>query len=802
MKEKISRRLNHYLLILIAFLPSILIIRLTEISAVVYQQTFSWTIVAAGLLGYLQDNLTFFTLALLLLLPFLLISFINCKAGRIFAISLLFLLISLNFLLELYYLRTLVPLDQVIFFYSMDELWRIAVSSTHVNPMEPVVFLAIVVSFLIPYRYLKQRMISGRMLLGGLIFLVVSPLIFFATNPTLTNFTSNFEYFVSSNKGAYLVGKIVDHKCKTAAVPLNDPSFAAVVSRYHSLNQRFTYSGSTYPLLRFDQTPDLLGPYFNFGLQKPNVVVILVESLSTSFVGEKPYYGSFMPFLDSLIGKSLYWKNCLATSERTFNILPAVFGSLPFSKEVFRMPQSPTHFSLIRYLGDNGYFTSFFYGGDPVLGGVQTFLEHEQTDFILPYFRQQDNKSDQQKKLFIWGSFDGTMFGQSIRALDSLQQSPRLDMYLTLSTHAPFITPDEKRYDKLFNSRLKMLNLPAETVRMVTGKKYIFTTILYADESLRALFNEYRRRKDFDNTIFIITGDHAMPELSYTYVNPLAKYRVPLIIYSPMLKHPESFPAVVSHLDLTPSILALLENQGFIEIRKMGHWLGEGLDVSKVFRSKPTISFILNNRTEVDYLRQDNFFSQGRLFRLLPDLKLVSINNPEKLKQMAGELQDYLQISDKIADTLAIIPDSLLIYENYTASPYAGQTPVKYHDSTTNDQYISILKSHLVRDKYDMIGFDLTISLRTVEKRSNPPLKVVIQVLNDKSENLVWFQYPLVPDSTESMGPAYSLKKVIDLGHIARSGAKHLAVYIYNPDRNGYLVSDLKCNVTGYRRKY
>jgi hypothetical protein len=201
----------------------------------------------------------------------------------------------------------------------------------------------------------------------------------------------------------------------------------------------------------------------------------------------------------------------------------------------------------------------------------------------------------------------------------------------------------------------------------------------------------------------------------------------------------------------------------------------------------------------VDYLRQDYFLSEGRLFRLLPGLKLVSVKNQEKLKSMTSELRDYRQISDKIADTLAIIPDSLLYYDNYTASPYAGEKPVGYQNSTTNDQYISILTNHLVRDKYDMIGLDLTILLHAVEKRSSAPLTIVFQVLDDKSENLVWLQYPLIEDSDQD---TYRFNKIIDLGHIAEIGSKHLAVYIYNPDKNGYIVSDLECNVTGYRRKY
>ncbi|RYZ58141.1 MAG: hypothetical protein EOO14_10075, partial [Chitinophagaceae bacterium] len=75
----------------------------------------------------------------------------------------------------------------------------------------------------------------------------------------------------------------------------------------------------------------------------------------------------------------------------------------------------------------------------------------------------------------------------------------------------------------------------------------------YSDESIRSFLLAYRQRPDFDNTIFIITGDHRL--IPVPEDNMLSRFHVPLLIYSPLLKRQASFPALSSHLDIAPSLV-------------------------------------------------------------------------------------------------------------------------------------------------------------------------------------------------------------------------------------------------------
>ncbi|MDB5153327.1 MAG: phosphoglycerol transferase, partial [Mucilaginibacter sp.] len=87
-----------------------------------------------------------------------------------------------------------------------------------------------------------------------------------------------------------------------------------------------------YPFLHSDSAADVLSPFFKGNPTPPNIVIVVVEGLGRAFTNEGAYLGNFTPFIDSLSGKSLYWKNFLSEGGRTFAVLPSILGSLPFAK--------------------------------------------------------------------------------------------------------------------------------------------------------------------------------------------------------------------------------------------------------------------------------------------------------------------------------------------------------------------------------------------------------------------------------------------------------------------------------------
>jgi phosphoglycerol transferase MdoB-like AlkP superfamily enzyme len=800
MKEKLKAHLNSYLLILLAFLPGVFLIRLAEFLSLHFLHAVPGTTLIMELSGLLMDILVFLSFSLLFLVPHILVSLLNRLAGSILTwiVFIVYTLVSMS--LVKYFTTALVLLDQVIFHFTPRELLMIIGSSTSFDLLELGAFFFIPCSSLIIFLFIRKIRLHQLFFSLLLAILLFSPVLMILSIPEQVNYQTDYEFFVRSSKTQYLANKILKYNTDKEATEVMDADFAAIVKRYHLNNPQFSFINDRYPLLRVDSTPDVLGSYFSFKKEKPNLVFIIVESMSASFCGDRAYYGSFMPFLDSLIGQSLYWSNFLSSAERTFNVMPAVFGSLPYCKNIFSVsPTPPLHFSMIRYLKENGYYTHFLYGGDPGFEGYENFMHHENIDYILNYFGSEYGNDIIREKNFVWGYPDGDLFKRSFEVMDSLNHSPRLDIYLTLSMHAPFTTPDEEHYRKKFRERLDVLKPPAHLKKVIEVQKNIFTTIVYTDQSLRTFFNEYRKRKEFENTIFIITGDHAMPELNYTYLNLLERYHVPFIIYSPLLKKPEYFESVSSHLDVTPSILAMLKNAGFISIRQQGHWLGKGIDVTKQFINTHKMSFVFNSGDQGDYIEGEYYLSCGRLFNLLPGLQDYFIRDSAKAKEMQGNLDDYLQVCNHIINLNQIIPEDLYFSGRYTESPYIIEKPVSFKKTRVNDYYISLAPTHRIRENFQLIRLDLSMVMEMKPADSLQIPFVIFQVLNDKAENIAWFQFKPEYQKNSGVKNRVTIQKYIDLTTFGGLQSKTLKIYISNPDKKEIFLDDLKLTMTGYK---
>jgi phosphoglycerol transferase MdoB-like AlkP superfamily enzyme len=797
MKGKIKELLNQYLLIILSFLPGVFLIRLAEFLSLNFLHAVPGNTWVMELAGYFLDNFAFLAFSLFLAIPCFLLSVLHKMTGKILFFSILMIYILSSCSLVKYFTTTLVPLDQVVFFYTLQELFGIVMSSTRFDLATLIAFVVVLSSPFITRSFLRRVSIPKPLIILLIVILVGSPLLFKLFSPEQVNYQNDFEYFIRTNKPAYLVDKVLLYKTGKNVGNEDDRSFKGIVDSYHYDNPQFSYVSENYPLVRIDITPDALGPYFNFGKEKPNFVFIIVESLSTTFCGKDPYYGSFMPFLDSLIGKSLYWNNFLSTSERTFNVLPAVLGSLPFSNgEFYLNREPPLHFSLIRYLRENGYFATFYYGGNPTFSGYDNFMNNEGLDLIMTHFGKDLSKYIIMEKSWEWGHPDGDLYKRSFEVIDSVKRSPRLDIYLTLSSHAPFKPPDEELYHQKFNDRVIQLRLRPDIKKMVEVQRDIFSTILYTDQALKEFFDNYRKREDFKNTVFIITGDHAMPELNTTYLNLLERFHVPLIIYSEMLKKPEWFRSVSSHLDLTPSILAMLKSRGFITTRPVCHWLGQGIDVSKDFRNTHSVSFIYNSGLQAEYINGMNFLSRDRLYRVVNGLKLQNYNNVPVAQRLKRELKNYLSITNDIIKKRIMVPEELYFNGNYTEEPFVLSNPYKFDKTKTDDYYISVIPTQKVNDELAYLKIDLSIKMQSPSLDSGKIPLLTFQLLNDKIQNERWVKFRW--DKITYSGKEFTLKltKYIDLTMVRDVSSKTMKIYLMNPERQQLILDSMKVDLS------
>ncbi|MDE2252201.1 MAG: LTA synthase family protein [Gammaproteobacteria bacterium] len=432
-------------------------------------------------------------------------------------------------------------------------------------------------------------------------------------------------------------------------------------------------AGSAYPFLHVEQTPDELGPHFRLHAAKPpNLVFIIVEGLGRSFSGPGAPLGSFTPFLDELAAQGLYWENFLAVQGRTFAALPSIFGSLPFGANGFDAltGKLPEHTSLLGVLKANGYRLNFYAGTNLDFDGERAFLEAEgvdtlvdATNFPAGYARSND-----------WGYADGELVAAALAAEPRDEVQPFVTVLQTNSTHSPYTFRGQAAWRGRFERRLDEIGVAAGDKAGYRARREIYTTVLYLDDALRRYFAAARERNAYGNTIYIVTGDHRLPELPMD--EWIDRYHVPLIISSPLLIAPERIKSISSDFDLAPSLLALLAHGSGIRTPRNVAWIGTGLDLEPAFRNLHRFPLKQTKTDLVDYIDGPWMQSRGRLYALSDGLHMDPAQDAAAQARVAAHFDAFVAANEQFARTRRLAPDgSFAALEDYGARAARARPP-------------------------------------------------------------------------------------------------------------------------------
>lgn len=585
--------------------------------------------------------------------------------------------VILQFSLVKYSLTTLINLGADILGYSFDDAYHTiasseAISITYFLPF--VVFPAglMFISLLLK-KYGKDRGIVwgitvSVIMLGGLTLLL----------PGAT--AERFQ-----NKTAYLAKDLIKFTVEANKIKTLDFS-----------------NRKDFPLLKPFNTPDVLSSFFNTNQQKPNIVVIVVEGLGSEFVDGNNYSG-FTPYLDGLIGRSLYWENFVSTTGRSFGLLPSLFASLPYGETGFlELKDTPSHLSLINVLKANGYYTSFYSGDASSFDRRINFLEYNGIDNLIDDNRYGSGfvKTKANDGGFSWGYPDGEIFRKAIQTLD-VEKQPRLDIIMTLSNHEPFEYPNKENYMAQVDDLIKMSQKPEALKTKILSHRNIFGSLLYTDESVKDFMEAYSKRPDYNNTIFIITGDHRLIPMAMK--DKLCRYHVPLLIYSPMLKKAEKFRSVSSHWDVTPSLLSYLTHNHKLNPIADVAWMGKGLDTVKTFRNINSIPLMRYKGDLSDMIYKEYLFSNNQLYKIDEHFETSKVEEKDVLKAISDSLIAFKYMNAYVTQHDKIFPDSLNTYAHTKIKFSAEQLGAinTYANGKTFDELFIIARDLSFNKHYD-----------------------------------------------------------------------------------------------------
>lgn len=616
-------------------------------------------------LGLLYDMWCISIYGIIALPFFLLLGKINNKINKIFFHILnLFLLTGYLCLIVVFSERNN-PFDHELFTRNTADSWETVkqmMTSGFSIFLPFIIYIAIY--FLLYNLILKHKQISSKTTAITIAIAALLTICFKFSTPAKSSFKNTSSYYLTSNKLSYFIADSYHYfieKDKYNSSKLSKEELDAAI-KFYQQNQPFEFTNPEYPLLHKSSNNDVLGSFFNLdATTPPNIVILVVEGLSRDFSGDKAYATSFTPFLDSLSKHSLVWDNFLSTAPATFAAHPAIEGSLPYGNRGFSLLNvMPDHLSLIKILRANGYHSKFLIGFNPDFDNMGGFIRLQGTDMILTQYSSKYKEMGIGEEGWSMGYPDDALFNRSFEVMDSIKQTPYLNIYHTGTTHMPYLFEQKPLYEKLFDQKMKSIQTSAQIKKTLKECKKVLVTYMFADDCFRDFFAKYAKRPDFKNTIFFITGDHHIG--SFPSTGSIDDYHVPFIVYSPMLKQAHKFYSVNSHNNIAPTITSLITNN-YPKLNykpKEVHWLADVMDTATPFRNKQSMAFMAWSREMNDYIWKDYMLSNGALYKLTPDLLMENYSNDSVKNHISNLLNNYKIINSYVCSNNKVLPKEQL----------------------------------------------------------------------------------------------------------------------------------------------
>ncbi len=616
-----------------------------------------------------------------------------------------------------------------------------------------VPFIIYLPTYFLIYYSVTVKITASKPIIRCVMIVSVLAIIFIRfANPSPDWFKKNSGYYLTTNKLSYWIND--SYHYLFAQNKRNAPGIAEEIEFYHA-NHPFKFTSSEYPLMHQNTDADVLGDFFNLHSTTPNLVILVVEGLSRDFSGANAYAGSFTPFLDSLSKKSLTWDNFLSTAPGTFAAHPAISGSLPYGKRGFSIINvMPDHLSLIKILRNNGYYTRFLTGFNPDFDNMGGYIRLQGTDFILSHYPSKYKEMGVGKEGWSMGYPDDALYNRSFEVMDSVNKQPYLNIYHTGTTHLPYLFEQKRKYEKKFDQKLKTMNVSAPIKRTLGETKEVIVTFMFSDDCIRKFFSDYSKRPEYHNTIFFITGDHHIG--SFPTVGEIDEYRVPFIVYSPMLKKGEKFLSVNTHNNITPSIVSFLaKNFHFNNYPQEVHWLGAVLDTSRAFRNQQSMPFMSWGRQINDYLWKDYFISDKQLYKLKPDLTQEKITNDSIKKKMIRLRENFEAINAFVCDSNRVYParKSMLPGNKELLRYYADTTTRRIKTTMADTSLMPLLK--LPKGyQFLYVEFYAAVNIEGEDADKYPTVRFALIDTREKGKNfLYWSKRDLATLSKNKFQP-------------------------------------------------
>lgn len=269
--------------------------------------------------------------------------------------------------------------------------------------------------------------------------------------------------------------------------------------------------------------------------QQPNVVFLIVESLSSHLMEHFGNSQSLTPFIDSLYTHSLSFRNFYSAGIHTNCGLYSSLYSFPaiMKRNMMKGSVIPTYSGLPTVLKEKGYYNLFFMTHEGQYDNMNAFFRTNGFDEV---YSQENYPKD--KVVNSFGVPDDYLYTYALQVLNKQASlaRPFFATLLSISNHPPYVIP----------SYFHPSTAEPET-----------QIVEYTDWAIQNFFKEASKQSWFSHTIFVIEGDHGKLVGKAECELPQSYNHVPLLIFGPGIT-PEERTEFGGQIDVQPTLLGLL----------------------------------------------------------------------------------------------------------------------------------------------------------------------------------------------------------------------------------------------------
>lgn len=268
--------------------------------------------------------------------------------------------------------------------------------------------------------------------------------------------------------------------------------------------------------------------------RRPNIVLFLIESFGRSTVDAAVDGEPVAPEFQRLKAEGVYFDNLFANSFRTDRGTVAVLSGFPAQTKmsVMKLPVKSQRLpSIARSLRDEGYATSFLYGGDLNFTNTASYLYGTGFDRLI---WQKDLHFDAPTSK--WGYADDVAvdaFTDHVLT-EAAAGQPFFAAMLTLSSHEPFDVPFAKFEDPMLNA------------------------MAFTDTCLGRFVERVRQTPAWNDLLVILIADHAYPYPYGIANSDVLRHRIPMLWLGGAVRRPAVVDTYASQSDVAATLLAQL----------------------------------------------------------------------------------------------------------------------------------------------------------------------------------------------------------------------------------------------------